>query len=121
MTPGTVYDLGELRGTVKQLIAFSTAGRKRQRAEVSQETAQETAAGAAPAADWQRNWDDADEASYQDLVTGWDMNWRHLPVATDGVLNAGITRRCLLRLMEYCPYPDMTAELRRFAEQAVAA
>lgn len=112
----TVYDLGKLRGTVKQLIAFSTAGRKRQRTEVSQETA------AAPAAaDWERDWDDADEASYQDLVTGWDMNWRHLPVASDGVLNAGITRRCLLRLMEYCPYPDMTADLRRFAEQAVAA
>lgn len=115
----TVYDLGNLRGMVKQLIAFSTAGRKRQRAEVSQETAQETAVAPA-ASDWERDWDDADEASYQDLVTGWDMNWRHLPVATGGVLNAGITRRCLLRLMEYCPYPDMTAELRRFAEQAVA-
>lgn len=110
----TVYKLDALRNLVRQLIAFSTAGRKRQRAEVSQETA------AAPS-DWERDWDDEDEASYQDLVDGWDMNWRHLPVATDGVLNAGITRRCLLRLMEYCPYPDITAELRRFAEQAVAA
>lgn len=109
----TVYDLDKLRGTVKQLIAFSTAGRKRQR-EVSQETA------AAPS-DWERDWDDEDEASYQNLVADWDMNWRHLPVATAGVLNAGITRRCLLRLIEYCPYPDMVAELRRFAEQAVAA
>jgi hypothetical protein len=110
----TVYKLDALRNLVRQLIAFSTAGRKRQRAEVSQETA------AAPS-DWERDWDDEDEASYQDLVDGWDMNWRHLPVATAGVLNAGVTRRCLLRLIEYCPYPDMKADLRRFAEQAVAA
>jgi ParB-like chromosome segregation protein Spo0J len=115
-----VYKLDALRNLVRQLITFSNAGRKRQRAEVSQETAAETAAGPAPS-DWERDWDDADEASYQDLVTGWDMNWRHLPVATDGVLNAGVTRRCLLRLIEYCPYPDMKADLRGFAEQAVAA
>lgn len=112
----TVYELAKLRSLVSQLIAFSTAGRKRQRAEVSQETAAPPAAS-----DWERDWDDEDEASYQNLVADWDMNWRHLPVATDGVLNADITRRCLLRLMEYCPYPDMTAELRRFAEQEVAA
>lgn len=109
----TVYDLDKLRAVIEQLRAFSGAGRKRQR-EVSQETP------AAPS-DWERDWDDEDEASYQNLVADWDMNWRHLPVATDGVLNAGITRRCLLRLIEYCPYPDMVAELRRFAEQAVAA
>lgn len=110
----TVYDLEKLRAMVKQLIAFSTAGRKRQRAEVSQETAAAPAT-VAPDPDWERDWDDEDEASYQDLVAGWDMNWRHLPVATNGVLNAGITHRCLLRLVEYCPDAQVKADLEQFA------
>ena len=48
-------------------------------------------------------------------MAGWDMNWRHLPVATNGVLNAGITHRCLLRLVEYRPDAQVKADLEQFA------